>query len=580
MGAMLPGMIWKFLFPGQAKPRRIFQELAQSPFIIEEIDRKKTLDNEPWLPHLKAPLKHFPKLDISIVTYNSQKWIPVFFQSLLNQNYPKEKITLLITDNDSSDGTFTLLERCRDMYRGVIDDIRIFRRRNLGFGCGHNSNLKYATSDYVLVANIDIEFESDTLSVCLASALTDSPDVAAWECRQKPYEQNKYYDYLTLETAWVSGGCVLFRRRALADINGFDPSIFMYCEDVEVSYRLRSLGWHLRYLPWAVVWHYAYEKPGQVKPLQYAGSIFGNIYLRLKYGDFWQISAIPVLVLQQLLSHQPIRRHRRIVIDQLVNNVGTIPKSLLNRNKGARKFGFLGWEFEKIRAGRFHTLHPLPASPPTVMVILRHGKHHMHWLRESLYSILNQTYTRIKLVIIEAIHTDMVNAVEGLGSQTGWDISVLNLNTCETEKDLYSNLLTAYDFEFIQLIDTSQAIFADHIEVLVQTLMEHPGRNTVRAMYWVFNTPFSYIDSQKYVNRIDSAQSKSSTPLSLNSPQCFTKIPFCSLMFHRNSFLNESAEILKSFLIDEESTMPSDSFSLRHIEPIAKTTSIHKAVIG
>ncbi len=39
-----------------------------------------------------------------------------------------------------------------------------------------------------------------------------------------------------------SGGAVLLRRDALADVGGFDESLFMYYEDLDVSWRLRLAG--------------------------------------------------------------------------------------------------------------------------------------------------------------------------------------------------------------------------------------------------------------------------------------------------------------------------------------------------
>ena len=51
------------------------------------------------------------QLDISIVTYNSSKWIDNFFTSLANQEFPSTSINLYITDNDSTDETFETLQK-------------------------------------------------------------------------------------------------------------------------------------------------------------------------------------------------------------------------------------------------------------------------------------------------------------------------------------------------------------------------------------------------------------------------------------------------------------------------------------
>jgi N-acetylglucosaminyl-diphospho-decaprenol L-rhamnosyltransferase len=45
------------------------------------------------------------------------------------------------------------------------------------------------------------------------------------------------------EVAWVSGFCMLIRAEAFHSIGGFDPSFFLYFEDVDLCKRLRERGW-------------------------------------------------------------------------------------------------------------------------------------------------------------------------------------------------------------------------------------------------------------------------------------------------------------------------------------------------
>ncbi len=51
------------------------------------------------------------------------------------------------------------------------------------------------------------------------------------------------------------GVSVLFRTEALREAGVFDDDFFMYYEDTDLAWRLRALGWSIRYLPDSVVRH-------------------------------------------------------------------------------------------------------------------------------------------------------------------------------------------------------------------------------------------------------------------------------------------------------------------------------------
>ncbi|HWE54994.1 MAG TPA: glycosyltransferase family 2 protein [Acidimicrobiales bacterium] len=54
---------------------------------------------------------------------------------------------------------------------------------------------------------------------------------------------------------WISGAFFLIRRRAWDSVAGFDPSYFMYMEDVDLCWRLGRAGWAVGYEPQAEVLH-------------------------------------------------------------------------------------------------------------------------------------------------------------------------------------------------------------------------------------------------------------------------------------------------------------------------------------
>src|SRR5690606_29304492 len=163
---------------------------------------------------------------------------------LMTQDYPLVRIHLTFVDHGSRDGTVAELEAQAVQHRNRFASFNIIQQSNLGFGAGHDRAIRTGSAPYCLVTNIDLEFRPDSLTTVVATAINDdAQQVACWELRQIPYEHPKYYDPVTLETNWCSHACVLLRRSAYEQVGGYDDRIFMYAEDVELSYRFRSYGY-------------------------------------------------------------------------------------------------------------------------------------------------------------------------------------------------------------------------------------------------------------------------------------------------------------------------------------------------
>ena len=65
------------------------------------------------------------------------------------------------------------------------------------------------------------------------------------------------------------------------------------------------------------MWHDTYPEAGEVKPVQYIGSTFASLYLRLKYGTLKDVMAIPTLQRMLLNNPQPYKgasRSERLIM--------------------------------------------------------------------------------------------------------------------------------------------------------------------------------------------------------------------------------------------------------------------------
>lgn len=124
---------------------------------------------------------------------------------------------------------------------------------NLGSAAGHNALAQGAQTELMLILNPDAQVAPDTISE-LARAL--QADVGIVEARQVPLEHPKTFEPGTGITSWASTACALTPRRAFDQVGGFDAAtFFLYCDDVDYSWRLRLAGYSVRYVPSAPVFH-------------------------------------------------------------------------------------------------------------------------------------------------------------------------------------------------------------------------------------------------------------------------------------------------------------------------------------
>ena len=124
---------------------------------------------------------------------------------------------------------------------------------NLGSAAGHNRLAAGSGSDLILILNPDAQLAPDTLTE-LCRALGDGVGIA--EARQVPFEHPKTYAAGTGDTSWASTACALTTRDAFRSVNGFDSdSFFLYCDDVDYSWRIRLAGLRVVYQPAAAVFH-------------------------------------------------------------------------------------------------------------------------------------------------------------------------------------------------------------------------------------------------------------------------------------------------------------------------------------
>ncbi|MGA7673294.1 MAG: glycosyltransferase family 2 protein [Nitrolancea sp.] len=216
------------------------------------------------------------RVDIIIPTYNGWAHLERCLAGLDTQLFNDFRI--IVVDDASTDGT---AERLRDQR----PDVRVLAlQRNVGLATAIDLALQISDAELVALLNNDTETEPRWLGA-LVAAIDRHPEAGATTSKLKLLDRKSHIHSAgdtygrngrpgnrgvwqpdtgqfehEEEVFGACAGAALYRRAALDRVSEMDGDVldrdfFMYCEDVDLSWRLRLLGYSIVYAPEAVVYH-------------------------------------------------------------------------------------------------------------------------------------------------------------------------------------------------------------------------------------------------------------------------------------------------------------------------------------
>ena len=442
------------------------------------------------------------EVDLSIVAWKPDLALLGRLLASLAEPAPGVVRNLLVQDN-SLDAVVTEAIRARVEAQPAGAFARaevVASDANLGFGRGHNAAVARGSAPFVLLLNQDCVLEPGALEALLASAAASEDDVAAWELRQIPYEHPKAYDPVTLETPWASGAALLVRRSAFEAVGGFDPRIFMYGEDVDLSWRLRAAGWRVLYQPKVAVVHETYREPGQVKPLQVFGGVATNLCLRARYGGLFRTLQGRAMLAGEITAPRSFAGRRRGLARAGLQFLLRWPAFARTRVRPTPRFHphFAGWGYETRRDGAFHRFASRREAPPLprprVSILIRTVGRPAS-LREALASCAHQTYPNLEVVVIEDGPERSRAVVDEFRDRL--DIRYRATGKRTGRAHAGNVALAEATGEWLNFLDDDDVLFADHVEVLVDTVL----RENVAGAYacaWETHTTVAEREGGRY----------------------------------------------------------------------------------
>lgn len=201
---------------------------------------------------------------VIIVTHNHFKFIQNCLDSINH-----EEIQIIVVDNDSKDKTVDLIEKS-------FSEVKIIKNMNNGYGAGVNLGVKNSNRKYVLILNPDTKLEKNSIEELLKplngnDKLITTPKILCYDgsrintCGFIPHftglaftrglglPPNKLKKPKFVNG--VSGACFAITRENYWELNGFNEDFFLYMEDTEFSWKARSQGFRIWYVPSSIVYH-------------------------------------------------------------------------------------------------------------------------------------------------------------------------------------------------------------------------------------------------------------------------------------------------------------------------------------
>lgn len=183
-----------------------------------------------------------PLVTVNILSHNRRREVAASLTTMAAKlDYPAERLELIVVDNDSTDGT-------REMLRRDFPEVRLIENRNAGVA-GWTRGFEAGAGAWFLILDDDCYVEGDALTRAIAEAEAHRADLVSFRVvsSQDPsFEFNAHYR-VGLLSFW--GCAALVSRRAIDKLEGFDPNIFLWGNELEFTMRLLDEGLRHLFLP-------------------------------------------------------------------------------------------------------------------------------------------------------------------------------------------------------------------------------------------------------------------------------------------------------------------------------------------
>lgn len=253
---------------------------------------------EKVIPEWEKNMVNLPTVSVFIPAHNEEVVIAQTLQAMSRLHYPKDKLDVIVINDNSSDRTGEIAQTFADRY----SFIRVLETKppNKGIGKSSALNEALANSDSEIIVVYDADNTPEKMSVWyLVMGLINDPRSAAMVGKFRVINAKETWltRFINIETicfqwmaqggrwkwfkvATIPGTNFAIRRSVIEELGGWDVKAL--AEDTELTIRVYNLGYHIRFFPAAITWE---QEPETLKVWwnQRTRWARGNQYVVLKF---------------------------------------------------------------------------------------------------------------------------------------------------------------------------------------------------------------------------------------------------------------------------------------------------------
>lgn len=247
------------------------------------------MENNNTLALLRSIEKsNYPKVSIIFPNYNGGMQPIECISSIIKLNYPKDKIEIIVIDNNSMDGSLQKVKRQKAKGKSTGQNLKVIENKeNVGFAKAINQGIKQSNGKYIFITNDDIIFDKNSLKN-LVEYTNEHSNVGIIGgkifSKNKPtqviscgYMMNKWtgnvypspHSNKTHEPDWVQGCAMLIPKNILSQVGLLDEGFTHFFEDIDFALRVKYAGYKVVYYPRAVFLHGESKTANKNKPNKY-----------------------------------------------------------------------------------------------------------------------------------------------------------------------------------------------------------------------------------------------------------------------------------------------------------------------